>query len=39
MKFKPSKSRSLVVKKGKVRDETFELHGGNITVGNTPVNA
>ncbi|CAC5421780.1 unnamed protein product [Mytilus coruscus] len=25
MKFKPSKSRSLVVRKGKVRDETFEL--------------
>ncbi|CAC5381166.1 unnamed protein product [Mytilus coruscus] len=38
MKFKPRKSRSLVVRKGKVRDETFELAGEKIpTVGDAPV--
>ncbi|XP_052093724.1 uncharacterized protein LOC127729844 [Mytilus californianus] len=38
MKFKPSKSRSLVVRNGKVRDETFELAGEQIpTVGDNPV--
>ncbi|XP_076109046.1 uncharacterized protein LOC143077044 [Mytilus galloprovincialis] len=38
MKFKPSKSRSLIVRKGKVQDETFELPGEKIpTVGEKPV--
>ncbi|XP_076075792.1 uncharacterized protein LOC143046522 [Mytilus galloprovincialis] len=38
MKFKPSKSRSLIVRKGKVQDETFELAGEKIpTVGEKPV--
>ncbi|VDI13372.1 Hypothetical predicted protein [Mytilus galloprovincialis] len=30
MKFKPSKSRSLIVRKGKVQDETFLLAGEKI---------
>ncbi|XP_076086893.1 uncharacterized protein LOC143057470 [Mytilus galloprovincialis] len=38
MKFKSSKSRSLIVGKGKVQDETFELAGEKIpTVGEKPV--
>ncbi|XP_076113419.1 uncharacterized protein LOC143081070 [Mytilus galloprovincialis] len=38
MKFKPSKSRSLIVRKGKVQDDTFELAGEKIpTVGEKPV--